>query len=387
VFLLLLCVQGIAIQVLPHAWFLRWSSILQCGAFFAVLALYFLAPPRAKDLPAGWFLGLFQVLNGSTNPAYGQPAARALTGFCVLAGLATILYVLAYARQMRRTLQQAGIAPLQRSRATRWPAVIARLLARQPAERAILAFIARTVARSRQHRLLLSIYAGMGLAYTFSQTATLLYHPASRFWNAAREAQKIELGIPMILLFFVLIGLRVSYSIPIEVRANWIFRLTDSYAAGVYLSASRRALIAFALAPVVALSALTYAVFWPWPKALGHVTFLTVFGLLIIELSLTQFAKVPFTCAYLPGKANLKVMFGVYWALLLAVSEFVGDIERAALTSVSGWVTLMIAVVLAWVWAARRTRSAGATVGSVSFEEQPEAAILTLGLRQAPGGP
>ena len=234
VFLLLLGVQGIAIQLLPHAWYLRWSSILQCLAFFAVLALYFLAPPRSSDLPAGWFMALFQVLNGSGNPAYREPAARAVTGLGVFAGLAAVLYVLAYARQMRRTLQQAGIAPPQSNRFTAWPSALARVLARQPAERAILASIARTVSRSRQHRLLLAIYAGMGLAYTFSQTATLLYHPRSRFWNVALETQRIELGIPLILLFFVLIGLRVSFSIPIEVRANWVFRLTDSFAAGVF---------------------------------------------------------------------------------------------------------------------------------------------------------
>jgi hypothetical protein len=263
--------------------------------------------------------------------------------------------------------------------------IMARSLARRPAERAILAFIARTVARSRQHRLLLAIYAGMGLAYTFSQAATLMYHPKSRFWNAALEGQKIQLGIPLVLLFFVLIGLRVSFSIPVEVRANWIFRLTDSSAAAVYLPAARRALIAFALAPVVTVSAIIYGSLWSWHRAVGHILFLTVFGLLVIELALTGFAKVPFTCAYLPGKANLKVMFGVYWALLLGVSDLVTDIERVALRSGSGWAKLMIVVVLGWLWAARRGRGARAAISSVSFEEQPEAAILTLGLRRAPG--
>jgi hypothetical protein len=387
VFLFLLCVHGFAVQLLPHAWFLRWSSILQCAAFFAVLALYFLAPPRAGALPAGWFLGLFQVLNGSADAVYRQPAARATVGVAGVALLAGILYVLAYARQMRRTLQQAGIAPLQRNRAAVWPAAMARLLTRLPTERAILAFIARTVARSRQHRLLLAIYAGMGLAYTFSQIATLMYHPQSRSWNTAVEAQRVELAIPMVLLFFVLIGLRVSFSIPIEVRANWIFRLTDSFSAEVYLPAARRALIVFALAPVMTLSATTYAVLWPWQKTLEHVAFLTVFGLLIIELSLTGFAKVPFTCAYLPGKANLKVMFGVYWALLIGVSEFVSSVERDALRNGRRWAVMMTFVVAAWLWAARRTRNARTAIAAVNFDEQPDAPILTLGLRQAPGGP
>ena len=111
--------------------------------------------------------------------------------------------------------------------------------------------------------------------------------------------------------------------------------------------------------------------------------FLTVFGLCVIELSLAGFAKVPFTCAYLPGKANLKIMFGVYWALLLAVSDLVTSVEQVALRSVSGWAKLMIFVLLVWLWAARRTRRARAAITSVSFEEQPDAPIMTLGLRRA----
>ena len=79
-------------------------------------------------------------------------------------------------------------------------------------------------------------------------------------------------------------------------------------------------------------------------------------------------------------------MFGVYWALLLAVSDFVTSLENVALRSVSGWAKLMLFVVLAWCWATRRTRSARAAISSVRFEEHPEAPILTLNLRQAPGG-
>jgi uncharacterized membrane protein len=44
VFLLLLGVQGVALHLLPHALYMRWSSLIQTAAFFAVLTLYFLTP-------------------------------------------------------------------------------------------------------------------------------------------------------------------------------------------------------------------------------------------------------------------------------------------------------------------------------------------------------
>jgi hypothetical protein len=113
---------------------------------------------------------------------------------------------------------------------------------------------------------------------------------------------------------------------------------------------------------------------------LGHVAFLAAFGLLIVELALTGFAKVPFTCSYLPGKANLKIMFGVYWGLLIIVSEIVTDVEQRALDHTLGYAWLMGITLLAWLAAALRGRWARARIPALRFEEQPEPAVVGLGL-------
>jgi hypothetical protein len=392
VFLLLLGVQGVALHLLPHERYLRWSSLIQTAAFFAVLTLYFLTPPLANPralaapgnrlwyalVPSYWFFGLFQVLTGPANAALATLARRAMAGVGLVALVAAAAYWLAYARQMRRTVEQSGITPPRRALPL-W-AALARVLARRPPERAILVFIARTLARSRQHRLLLAVYSGMGLAYVFSQMAYVLYRSRATDFGALEGRAQTALGIPLILLFFLIVGLRVSFSIPMEVRANWLFRLTDPFDRGAYLDATRKTLLWLALAPVVAIAAPVYMAVWPWPRALGHAAFLTAFGLLTIELALTGFAKVPFTCSYLPGKANLKIMFGVYWGLLIMVSELVTSIEQASLRNPSSYTRLMLVMLFAWLLAARRARGARAGIPALSFEEQPEPAIAGLGL-------
>ena len=392
VFLLLLGVQGVTLQLLPHGLYMRWSSLIQTAAFFAVLTLYFLTPPLATPhalaapenrlwyalVPSYWFFGLFQVLTGSASAALAALARRALAGAATVTLVAAGTYILAYARQLRRTVEQSGIAPSRRGIAP-WGA-IATIIARRRPERAILVFIGRTLARSRQHRLLLSIYGGMGMAYVFSQMAYVLYRSKATDFGALEGRVQTELGIPLILLFFLTAGLRVSFSIPIEVRANWLFRLTDPFAHGAYLNATRKTLLLLALAPVVAIAAPLYLAVWPRPQALCHVAFLAAFGILIIELALTGFAKVPFTCSYLPGKANLKIMFGVYWGLLIIVSEVVTDIELRALRHPVTYAWLMGITLLAWVAAALRGRGERARIPALSFEEQPEPAVLELGL-------
>jgi len=392
VFWLLLGLQGLALHLLPHHLFLRWSSLIQTAAFFGVLTLYFLTPPLATPqalaapqnrlwyalIPSYWFWGLFHVMAGSANPALDALARRALAGEPAVALIAMAAYALAYARQLRRTVEQSGIAPARRA-VLPWTA-LARLFVRRAPERAIFAFIARTVARSRQHRLLLSMYIGLGFGYVFSQIAYVLYHYKAVPYGDSEGRAQTALGIPLILLFFVVIALRVSFSIPVELRANWLFRLTDSFAGGAYLDATRKALLLFALAPVTAIAAPVYLALWPWPRALGHILFLAVFGLLIIELALLRFAKVPFTCSYLPGRANLKIMFGVYWGVLIIASELITDFEHRALQHPKSYAALMAVTLTAWLIAVWRTRGARAEVPTLSFEEQPEPAVVALGL-------
>jgi hypothetical protein len=392
VFLALISVQGLAIHALPHRLFLRASSVIQAAAFFAVLMLYFLMPPLASPaalhnpgnaawyavLAPYWFLGLFQVMRGSAEPAFGALAERALAGLGVVLVLAAVAYALAYARHIRRLVEQPGIIRARRTVPSPWARLAARGLSRRPLEGAILAFVIRTLARSRQHRMIMALYAGMGLTYVFSQIAAALYRPLA--FGAALEREKTELGIPLILMFFVILGLRVCFSIPVELRANWLFRLTDPFASGAYLGAARKTLIAFGVAPALFVSAVAYAAVWPASRALGHVVFLMACGLLVIELSLARFAKVPFTCSYLPGSANLKLMFGVYWALLMAVSELATSFEREALKSPSAYAKLMLVLSIAWLWAHRRARGARKRVAALTFEERPEPAVMQLGI-------
>ncbi|HZU26510.1 MAG TPA: hypothetical protein VFA04_13375 [Bryobacteraceae bacterium] len=388
VFLLLLDIQGMAIHLLPHALFLRWSSIIQCLAFFGALTLCFLMPPLATPqaladprnamwyavLPPYWFLGLFQTLVGASNPALHALAVRAVTGVTVAAALAIIVYALAYSRQMRRTVEQSGIVSRDYSRAGGG----LRVLGRGQLQRGLLAFIGQTLARSRQHRLLLSIYVGIGLAWIFSQIAHTLYEAPGL--DAAFERQRVPLAVPLVILFFVITGLRVSFSIPVDLRANWLFRLADPFGAGAYLAATRKTLLALGVAPVVAISFAACCAAGTWERALRHCAFLTVFGVFVAEMAVTGFAKVPFTCAWMPGRSNLKLMFGIYAGLIMFLSEAVSALETLALGSQRGYFVLMGVSIAAWAVAARRDRRIRTALGGLHFEEQPVPVIHALEL-------
>src|SRR5262249_40506157 len=173
-----LSIQGIAAQLFPYRIFLRISSFLQVAAFFLVLIVYFIKPPLATPdklfvqahnwwllwVPSYWFLGLFHKLNGS-GPGLDWLAARALWATLASVGVAALSYAVGYGRHMRRIIEQPDISPAERIRpiARAITALQARLL-RNPLKRAVTVFVACTLARSRQHRLLVAFYAGLGLA-------------------------------------------------------------------------------------------------------------------------------------------------------------------------------------------------------------------------------
>ena len=73
-----------------------------------------------------------------------------------------------------------------------------------------------------------------------------------------------------VMLFTWILGTRVVFAILLELRANWIFRITQVRPATEYFAASRRAAYSLALAPAWCMSAALFLSLWPGPQALGH---------------------------------------------------------------------------------------------------------------------
>jgi hypothetical protein len=200
----LLAVQGLAALLLRYRMFLRLSSFLQLAAFFLILGVYFLTPALATVpgltatanqrllawLPSYWFLALFQELNGTTHPVFGPLAERALWSLFLSISVAGAAYPLAYYRNFRRMIEQPDIAPADRSRrATRIGRFIAERYFSRPLESAIFLFMVRTIARSRQHRLLLAAYGGAGLAIALAYAKSLLYGYSNEPWYELNEPE------------------------------------------------------------------------------------------------------------------------------------------------------------------------------------------------------
>jgi hypothetical protein len=386
IFACVLSVQGLA-QLLQRQKYLRVSSFVQTTFFIALMTVYFLQPPfsEVKDLiadqaalrwiPSYWFFGLFHQLNGTMLAPFAFLARRAWIGLGTAGCGAAGAYLVCYFRTLRKIAEQPDILPA-RSR-LRWLPPFG-----NPMQTAVGQFSVRTLMRSRQHRVMLSFYAGIGLGLAmFISGAPELYHHTSGLGAWSRANVSLMMASALILCAAVL-GTRVVFSLPLEFRANWIFRIMPRAGVSECLAATRRSLYGLSVAPVWIASAALFFWLWPWRTAAEHLAVLALLGTIVAELCLHGFQKIPFTCSYLPGKTHFNMALMYLVVFLLAV-EWGASLEMGALSSPARFAAAIAIFMCAAGLARWRTAvQAKAEEAEVQFDESPEPAIFALDLHR-----
>jgi hypothetical protein len=96
--------------------------------------------------------------------------------------------------------------------------------------------------------------------------------------------------------------------------------------------------------------------------------------------SRTILRKVPFTCSYLPGKANLKLYWFPYVGSFLVYAYGMASIERMMLEYPARFVIFYTAAFAVLCYLTFRRRHLPLSERTVIFEEQPEPAVRALNL-------
>ncbi len=377
-----LVLQGVAAQLLPWRGFLRISGVLQLVLLFALLALFFVTPtfdPVNAPIifPSFWFVGLLHVLRGDSVELFLPLATRALAAIAIVIPLAALLYVLSWGRNLRRMIESPEILPAKNPRITNW---IACLVAAGPFERAILQFTSRTLARSRQHRMMLALYGGFAFALALAFSHSFLEGTSRVRWNVPNPAFAI---VGLLLISCAVVGVRALFAVPFTLPANWIFRITSVHKPAAYFAAVRKSLFAIAAAPVWIWAAILYLSIWPGRPAIEHVLILVLVGIILVERGLNQFRKIPFACSWLPGATHRKMKIGIWGWVFLIVANILASIEVWALGKPARIYTVLGILAALAIYSRRRTLEfANAPENRVQFEDTPPGEIFALDLHQ-----
>ena len=318
VFSALVALQGLVLNLGGRRAADRLSLALQVSFVMVLLQMVLFMPRVAAmltadlktgwvlALPSVWFLGLYDVIGG--RPVAGSPAlaGMALLATAATVGAAILLFVATHDRLTRRALESREIGGGRKGLTIE---SLAQVLCRRPAARAVFGFTVKTLTRSRSHRLLMAIYVGGALALVASGIVPVALTDGLAGFTTPGV---VLLSAPLVIGFFALVGMRVALAIPVEPKANWIFRQSEPGDRAAAIDGVRAAMLVVGVLPTSLLAIITAGTLWGAWAALAHAAICTVMGWLLVEILLMDVVKIPFTCSYFPGRSRVGTLWSLY---------------------------------------------------------------------------
>jgi len=388
-FLAVLSLLGFLLVVLPPRVFRRisqYARVLVVMYFVTMLSTSFAIPERLQRLsldaqawltllPSCWFLGMWQSLHGGSSPSLVVLGRLALPGLAVMFAAAFSVYALGYRRHFLRIPEMADIPSNRREgKASPFLGWFDRLILRTPFQRGCFHFVWRTLFRSEAHRLALAAIAGLGLVLGLQFLAAAQ--------NSARGSAPSAdaLAIPFVLVFFIVVGVRLVFEIPVDVRSNWIFRLTLDAGQHECRALARNVILTFIVPWLVLIALPLYTYFYGWIVASLHTLLVAAWSVLLTQAVLIRFRKLPFTCPLPVFQQHsivtlLGTLFGFFLFALLTP-----QIESWALSEPLRMIFFLPAAVVFWYVPHRIEESSIEVEKGLIFEEVPTRAVEVLRL-------
>jgi hypothetical protein len=389
-FLAVFATAGLLMLLLPYSLFCRISLYIRTlivTLLLATLSTSFAVPrmildlPRSSHsplrfLPSAWFLAFCQLLRGRADPAVaelGHLAIFALLSACVVA---LIAYTLSYRRCFVRLLELTDTPPGHLGVRTSWIFhLLDLLILHTPFQRAGYRFGLKTLFRNEAHAVVLGGFLGLGVVFA-SRT---LFSAFNRSGLTPLPSADV-LSIPLILSYCLLIGVRFVFDVPAHLQANWTFRFLLDKNIHESVALGRRIALCFVSPWIFLVAFPIYLHFWGWTVALLHIALVTIWFVLLTEVLLVGFRKLPFTCTYPPFQQSAVVSVIGYVLGYFAFTAATSELESEALLSpVRGEVFLVISLVV-WYAIDRVRRSAVEVDQHLTFEGAPAAPFEFLHL-------
>jgi hypothetical protein len=386
VFFAILALQGVLLNLLPARWFATISVYVQ-GALIAVLLLGGLYSWSIKEwqpstiarlpefgawLPPVWFTGLHESLIGDPNPFFSAMTGRALLAAAIAATLSVLTYLLSY-RRYRKLLLETPVE-LAAPRVRRFS--LLHLLAREPQQEAVMQFMAKTLARSRSHRIIWLAYIGGAIAIMLN--SSIVDGAVFARQGGVKALRFLVLFWPLACSVVIIGGFRHLMAIPSELRANWMFQITESLGRKQWMQAVERLVMVYAVAPVYLVLAPVSIYVLGWGMTIRMTILQVLVSLFIFEVRFHSWQQLPFACSYRPGQKPLVAVLGGYFAVLCVVIPIVSIMIAAAAEIPILYPIYLIWFTFDYFWA-RKLRRDGWGKAKLLYEDLPDAYDLGLG--------
>ncbi|MGA3209967.1 MAG: hypothetical protein ABSD20_01595 [Terriglobales bacterium] len=385
--------QGLLMNLLPASVFERLSVLIQVllATAFVAAVPYVLDMPNWNEsiaakphwmllFPPAWFMGLYDALLGTGDSYFMQLSELAVKGTAGALFLALTMYLLSYRRHASRVLEQASLRTTGRSPTAAVATALLEKFVKHPPGQATLVFAIQTLRRSRPHKLVLAFCAAISLLLAVNSAGpSVMAHLRSGASGNVWQLQSV-LAAPLVVSAILVSGLCYVFQLPSQAAANWVFRMAESSGRLELLECVEYLLIWFGLALVLLVTLPVEVLGLGWRVALAHTVLVAVLMLLLTEVRLYEWHKIPFTCPYVPGRRNFWQTIGNYLFLFVAViptiTYFEARLHRPLLLLAMAGVLSLLYV------SARSSRRARWRTVPLQFDESDELMIGALRLNR-----
>jgi hypothetical protein len=303
------------------------------------------APAWTWLFPSCWFVSLCQLLRDRANPAMAQLARLCIPGIALLALLAFCAYAIGYRRHFVRISESADDTSVVHVPTPLIWSSLERFVLRTPFQRGCFRFVAKTLLRSEAHRLVMTGVGGLAMVLA-SQAWMHAFEGVKSARQAAMTAD--ALSIPFVVSFLLIMGLRLVFEIPSDLRSNWIFQLMLDPDHQECEPLARRVILLLILPWILVITLAAYLYLEGPMVAVLHTAVVGTWSCLLTNTVLVRFRKLPFTCSLPVFKQHSIVIFiSLCFGFLIYVGS-TAEFESSALIAPIRMLSLLPVAGVAW---------------------------------------
>jgi hypothetical protein len=303
-------------------------------------------------VPPVWFLGVEELLLGHRSAYFTRLAGIAAVTSAVSLAVAAGTYLFLY-----RRFDRIMMRPVSASVGSRWWNVplFERVSRRHANGVAIGSFIRMTLERSPLHQGVFVAVAACGAGVVLNSLLGVKALPRLRR-TYEDELAAVLTWAPFALMFAMTIAVRAALVLPIEPRANWVFRMTEHDTARVdQVEAVVRSMIRLGVVlPLLILLPFQWVMFHGQAIASTGVTLAA--GIVLVEIEMSEWRRLPFTCSYMPGKRFVGLTALVGFTVFVVFTSVGSGLAYSSRTHPIA-ALVFLAILGAIVWERRRRRA------------------------------
>ncbi len=378
-----------AFMILPSSIFKRIFSNIQTTlmVFFLVSFAFFpsifssLEKIKSNDspflylFPPLWFTGLYESMLKNTDPLFLRLALISILATLLSASTFILFTILSYKKLI------SSIPDVENSKGrferikNKFISIFEKLFLPGQIQRVMFYFLRKTLKRSNVHRVYLGAYKAVAFGIILF---LIIFKWNPQNFKSIFDLNRTLLSIPLIISFFVIVGIRIVITIPFSYEANWIFRLTEKEDKKEYISGIKKGVFSLLL-PFFFVLFLFYSFIWGIKISFLHILYGLLLSSLLTQILFSNLKKIPFTCTFVPGKTDIKNYWPIYLFSFIGYLYIFTTLEYWMIKNDFSFLLLLILLILAITLSRKLSRKSNF---DFVYEEEPEPVMISLNLNK-----